>query len=159
MQVNMAQIDLYLLNGHSFSDISEFACKLAEKAYGSDCHVEMLVDDEYQCSAIDQALWAQNQTSFLPHRLKSDPAHPKEITISFSGDNEPVKETNESSKTNQQLARIHLSARSFTPPKAGQRALILVANASDMLAEARNLYRVLKQQEQHVNLHDLRHKA
>jgi len=64
----MAEVSFYILPSESTQERYEFACKLIEKAYRSDCFCYVLTDNAEQSQKIDDLLWTFRAGSFIPHQ-------------------------------------------------------------------------------------------
>lgn len=74
----MTRIDFYVLESPNREARFSVACRLAEKAVGSDHEVLINTEIEADSSRLDELLWTFSQGSFLPHRLLTDPPRPDE---------------------------------------------------------------------------------
>lgn len=85
----MKQVQFYLLNQADFDTISaeEFhACELAASAWRLGKKVLISCETEQQALNIDEALWARNPDSFVPHNLSGEvTTYPTPIEISWKG--------------------------------------------------------------------------
>ena len=65
----MAEVSFYVLSSNSIDKRDEFACKLIEKAYRSECFCYVLTDNDAQSHKINELLWTFRASSFIPHQL------------------------------------------------------------------------------------------
>jgi len=65
----MTRIDFYLLPVAEAHGKLSFACRLAEKAYGSGCRVYLHSASEDEAQLLDLMLWGFRDSSFVPHVL------------------------------------------------------------------------------------------
>ncbi|TXD96814.1 DNA polymerase III subunit chi [Psychrobacter frigidicola] len=67
------QISFYVLSNSKAQDILGFICQLTQTALNkSSQSLLILADDEMLLGELDEALWAQNATSFIPHQRLID---------------------------------------------------------------------------------------
>jgi DNA polymerase III subunit chi len=65
----MTKVSFYILATTDPIDRQQFACRLAEKAYLQGHQVFIHTEDQNQSEAMDKALWAFRQDSFVPHQI------------------------------------------------------------------------------------------
>ncbi|MGP4862972.1 DNA polymerase III subunit chi [Psychrobacter sp. T6-5] len=71
------KISFYVLSENKAQDFLGFICQLTQTALNKSTQsLLILVDDETLLSTLDEALWAQDATSFIPHQCFSD-IHPE----------------------------------------------------------------------------------
>jgi DNA polymerase-3 subunit chi len=68
------RVDFYVLKSSAAKQRWTFACRLAEKAYLRDLRVIVLSENLADAEVMDELLWTFNERSFVPHRLRRDPA-------------------------------------------------------------------------------------
>ncbi len=67
------KISFYVLSESKAQDFLGFICQLTQTALNKSTQsLLILVDDETLLSTLDEALWAQDATSFIPHQCLSD---------------------------------------------------------------------------------------
>lgn len=67
------KISFYVLSENKAQDFLGFICQLTQTALNKSTQsLLILVDDETLLSTLDEALWAQDATSFIPHQCLSD---------------------------------------------------------------------------------------
>jgi DNA polymerase-3 subunit chi len=54
-------------------DKIHYSCRLIRKARAAQCNIIVLGENQYQCDALDDALWSFSATDFLPHVMIADP--------------------------------------------------------------------------------------
>lgn len=65
----MTRIDFH----SNVPDRINYTCRLVRKARAANCRMVLLVRDEAELMALDQALWTFSELDFLPHVLAADP--------------------------------------------------------------------------------------
>jgi DNA polymerase-3 subunit chi len=149
------QSDVYLINGSAFADLSKVACKLTEKAYKQEMSVCLITNQNYEATALDDALWAFDEVSFVPHHIvtSANAGAPSESTISIVS-----KETLNSSSAalGDHDILIYLQTDLLETEPAAKRRLILIPNDPVSLSKARTTYKALKQRGEKVDTHDMR---
>ncbi|GAA0798325.1 hypothetical protein GCM10009110_03980 [Psychrobacter piscatorii] len=71
------KISFYVLSESKAQDFLGFICQLTQTALNKSTQSLMiLVDDETLLSTLNEALWSQDATSFIPHQCLSD-IHPE----------------------------------------------------------------------------------
>ena len=68
----MNQVDFYILNNDSATNIELFVCRLAEKAFKKGHKIHILTANRQQQDKVDQLMWTFNDQSFLPHVISGD---------------------------------------------------------------------------------------
>ncbi len=63
----VTRVDFYILPDAGASARERFACRVAEKAYGSGYSVLLLTGEAEQTERVDALLWTFRQGSFVPH--------------------------------------------------------------------------------------------
>ncbi len=82
----MTRIDFY----RYAEDKTQFACRLAAKAYDAAARVVVFAPDPQVLEAFDRALWAYQPTRFVPHcTLESSLAPDTPVILARSGDSLP----------------------------------------------------------------------
>lgn len=67
------KISFYVLSESKAQDFLGFICQLTQTALNKSTQsLLILVDDETLLSTLDEALWAQDATSFIPHQCLSN---------------------------------------------------------------------------------------
>ena len=67
------KISFYVLSENKAQDFLGFICQLTQTALNKSAQsLLILIDDEILLSTLDEALWAQDATSFIPHQCLSD---------------------------------------------------------------------------------------
>ena len=84
----MTQIDFYILSAQQPEERLSFACRLAEKAYKSQCKVHIQVDNQTDSDTLSQHLWQSKAESFIPHFQLDSDQQPAPISIGH-GDLKP----------------------------------------------------------------------
>lgn len=82
----MSRVDFYVLRQSGEDARQTFCCKLAEKAYGLDNAVHILVDSERDAATLDGLLWTFRDDSFVPHCRTPETDAPVTIGSSDPGD-------------------------------------------------------------------------
>jgi DNA polymerase III subunit chi len=149
------QSDVYLINGSAFSDLAKVACKLTEKAYKQKLNVCLVTKQDYEAQALDDALWAFDELSFIPHHVLSK-ANKDETNINCVliiseeqlDDHKPLNGKHD--------VLIYLQTKLLEPEPSAQRRLVLVPNDEASLSQARSLFKELKKRGEEVNTHDMR---
>ena len=85
----MARIDFYVLRQSGEQARQTFACRLAEKAYRSDCSVHILAPDAASAQHMDDLLWTFRDGSFVPHEQTSadKPTPSAPVSVGCDADN------------------------------------------------------------------------
>ncbi|QNS15271.1 DNA polymerase III subunit chi [Mannheimia bovis] len=85
----MKQVQFYLLSQTDSANISAAeaqACELAAQAWRLGKRVLIACETEQQAFNIDEALWARDPVSFVPHNLSGEiTTYPTPIEISWKG--------------------------------------------------------------------------
>ncbi len=83
----MAEVSFYVLSSDSIAKRDEFACKLIEKAYRSECYCYVLTDNAEQSHKFDDLLWTFRASSFVPHQIDDGllPEFKNQILIGSNG--------------------------------------------------------------------------
>lgn len=68
-QLIMTRIDFH----SNVSNKLGYACRLAYKAYSTQCQVVILTPDETALDALDKTLWTMTELDFIPHARVNDP--------------------------------------------------------------------------------------
>jgi len=78
-----ARILFYVLQQQSSErDALTFACHLIEKITQQSLRVSVMANDEMQCQAFDEALWAFKAQSFISHTRFDTPCpHPAQVIL------------------------------------------------------------------------------
>jgi len=85
----MTRIDFYFNAG----DKTEFACRIAAKAFRQDMRVAVFAPDEASARKVDQLLWLAPATGFVPHcRSTSSVARETPVVIAMTQDALPEAE-------------------------------------------------------------------
>ncbi len=67
------KVSFYVLTENKAQDFLGFICQLAQTALNkSNQSLLILIDDDALLSTLDKALWAQDDTSFIPHQCLLD---------------------------------------------------------------------------------------
>jgi len=145
--------DIYLINGSTFSDSSEFCLRLCNKAYRAGHEIHIRTDAAHESEALDRVLWERDKESFLPHKVLSGAPDPDTkttypITISH-------EELSSIMPARPDLI-ILLSPKIEPEVSSFTRTSLIVANLTEQLEQARSVYRQLKSSGTDVNIHDLR---
>ena len=61
------QVDFYVLEGSTPVDKNNYACRIANLAFGRGLKVYMQTDDAAHVAVLDKTLWTFSQESFVPH--------------------------------------------------------------------------------------------
>ena len=141
----MTDIDFYILAAQHLDERTNFACRLAEKAYRSNCKVCIHVDSEADARALDDAMWTFKAESFLPHCVISDDMPECAIHISYGSQQPPCYDV-----------LINLAQdipSSFTRYK---RTLEVVIQNDGILASTRKHYKHYKDRGYAINNYDMR---
>ena len=67
------QVDFYLIADNSKLNAELATCRIAEKAYLSDTPVVISTRNDAHSAELDALLWSFRDTSFIPHKISSDP--------------------------------------------------------------------------------------
>lgn len=134
------------------SDLSDFACRLTQKVLKSGQKVLVWLEDAEQVQQFDQALWAFDPISFIPHEiwlggqnLRGDlPA-----VLLACGDELPELSEN---RVVINLADIYWC----NAPQPPQRILELVSADLDALTAARQRFRTYRNAGYTIEHHDMR---
>ena len=87
----MTRVDFYILSGAGAELRERFACRLAEKAYGSGYTVLLLAEAAEQAERLDGLLWTFRQGSFVPHaRLEQREGEPVAVATDEHGGDDAV---------------------------------------------------------------------
>ncbi|MGO3467440.1 DNA polymerase III subunit chi, partial [Psychrobacter sp.] len=63
------KISFYVLSENKAQEILGFICQLTQTALNKSTQsLLILIEDEALLSSLDEALWAQDSTSFIPHQ-------------------------------------------------------------------------------------------
>jgi DNA polymerase-3 subunit chi len=65
----MTEVDFYLLQKQQASDRTDFACRLADKAFRRGHQIYLHTQDRAAADSLNQLLWSFRPGSFLPHGL------------------------------------------------------------------------------------------
>jgi DNA polymerase IIIc chi subunit len=147
--------DIYLINGSTFSDSSEFCLRLCKKAYRAGHEIHIRTYAAHESEVLDRVLWEHDKESFLPHKVLSSGHH----TTVENQPQTPITISHESLSSVQPLHRdlvILLSPKIETEIKQFKRTALIVPNDHEKLELARAVYRQFKTSEIDVNIHDLR---
>ena len=63
------RVDFYVLDRAEVAAKYNYACRIANKAFGSGLKVYMQTDDPEQSRLLDKMLWTFSQSSFVPHAI------------------------------------------------------------------------------------------
>ncbi len=144
----MAEVSFYILPSESTQERYEFACKLIEKAYRSDCFCYVLTDNAEQSQKIDDLLWTFRAGSFIPHQIYTSelPAIEKIILIGSLDVPELWQKTviNLSSYCPEQFDKI-------------ERILEILDNSEATKEPARDRYRQYQQSGVNITTHKIGH--
>jgi len=147
--------DIYLINGSTFSDSSEFCLRLCNKAYRAGHEIHIRTYAAHESEALDRVLWERDKESFLPHKVISSANN----TATESQSQTPITISHETLSSIALLHRdlvILLSPKIETEIKQFKRTALIVPNDHEKLELARTVYRELKASDFDVNIHDLR---
>ncbi len=70
----MTRVDFYLIQNPASHGKHRLACRLADKAYRLGHHIYMLTGSAAESAALDELLWTQGQTTFVPHEVHTEGA-------------------------------------------------------------------------------------
>jgi len=65
------RVDFYMISGIDNLARLQFACKLTNKAWSLNNSVYLFAKDQQQSEQLDDMLWEQEASGFLPHGLKN----------------------------------------------------------------------------------------
>ncbi len=66
----MTKVDFYVLQGvASVAEREQFACRLVNKAFRQGHSVYINTDDQANCERLDELLWCEPVTGFIPHSV------------------------------------------------------------------------------------------
>lgn len=82
----MSSVDFYILpdQAEHASDYRQFACRLAEKAWGLGKHITIQVDDANEANRLNTLLWTFRDASFVPHQLENETHIDSPVLITWS---------------------------------------------------------------------------
>ena len=72
------QVDFYVLEGTTPTDKNNYACRIANLAFGRGLKVYMQTDDAAHAEVLDKTLWTFSQESFVPHSIYDGASHDAE---------------------------------------------------------------------------------
>ena len=97
------KISFYVLSENKAQEILGFICQLTQTALNKSTQsLLILIEDEALLSSLDEALWAQDSTSFIPHQRLVDAS--KNTDVDTTADTIP----NTTNTGNQSLAPVLL---------------------------------------------------
>jgi len=62
-----ARVDFYLLDQPGSQALTNYACRLSNKAYGLGLRLFLLADSPQQVTQLDEMLWTGSDANFIPH--------------------------------------------------------------------------------------------
>lgn len=133
------QVDFYLLATTSYLNSLDFVCRLAGKAYQQGHQISILVPEPALAKTLDQKLWAEPPTSFIPHILTD---HHQVLIKRHAQQAIPII--------------LNLNPSILDKPHHWQRLLQIVPNNQPLLQQARQLYRHYQGLQYSLNSYNLR---
>lgn len=143
------QVEFYILNENYTDKVDLFACALIEKIYVPRKRIYVRTQSHEQALRLDELLWTYEPSQFLPHQLKEEGLMPPApIQLSDAPD----------CPSNIQIfINLHVDFPVITASL--QHIIEIVANEENALQQARERYRLYRQQNMQPQYHDLRKKT
>lgn len=139
----MPKIDFYILPFAIETQVFQFACRLAEKAYQQQHRIYFYMQDKKTAEQLDEMLWTWRDESFLPHNLVGEgPDTAPPIQIGF--DQIP---------THQRDILINLSQTLPAQHAQFKRILEIIPHHETDQANARERYRFYREQNYALQTH------
>ena len=131
------QVSFYITQFPNFAASLDFCCKLTRKVYLKDQAIAILSNDQQLLFDLDQALWDQSPSDFIPHHLEN-----KQLIVA---------------NLQQHTPSIILNLKPASPPPPGnwQHLLQVVPNAAPLLEQARQQFRDYQQQHYTLKTHKI----
>lgn len=155
------RIDFYLFKQTTITDCYQTVCRIIAKAYQQGHLIILLCVDNSQAQIIDKLLWTFQETSFLPHQL-------------VSAETDQLDQLDQTDQTDQVVAPILITTNSANTPdnydilvnlgffefaprhfKQFQRISEIVPATEEALTQARQRYRIYRQQGCTIHSHQL----
>lgn len=141
----MTDVDFYILSAQHPEERMSFACRLAEKAYRSQCNVCIHVDSPSAAETLDEYLWSYREESFLPHAQVDKGDEETPVLISYGSQEPPCYDV-----------LINLADEIPSGFTRYKRVLEVVIQQDDVLASTRKHYRYYKDRGYPMNNIDMR---
>lgn len=132
----MGQVNFYTLSSAEPGAALQFACRLTEKARELGHRVYIQTSNPAQARALDDLLWSQRPTSFIPHALREDPSAPLSEVVTVAALAPPPEFTD-----------VLINLASTACQQHGQFARIneIVAADVDSIRDGRERYRYYRE--------------
>ena len=141
----MTDIDFYILAAQQPEDRLQFACRLVEKAYRSNCEICVHFDDAQQAQGFDDLLWSFRAESFIPHAVISDDMPDCSVYLSHGSQLPPCYDV-----------LINLAEQIPSSFTRYNRVLEVVIQHDDVLLSTRKHYKFYKDRGYPMNNFDMR---
>jgi len=79
----MSKVSFYLLE-HIDARARHLACKLCQRALMEGLDVLLLCRDAAEQQQLDELLWTYQPTSFIPHRISTEPVYDAQVAVHLS---------------------------------------------------------------------------
>lgn len=141
------RVDFYLLKSPHHDALHSTLCRLVEKAYGQQHQIFIYCKNEKEAQEIDNLLWTYRDISFLPHGIIQSAHDNPKTPISISSSLEPNKDFND----------ILLNLTNTVPTffRQFQRVIEIIPNSTDIKIQARENYRLYREQGCELHSHQL----
>ena len=141
----MIRADFYLIDASAPQAGWQLACRLLDKAYQQKAQALVLCPDQGTAEQMDELLWTYKDDSFIPHNLIGDGPN-KAPPIQIAWDGIPGHHRN-----------ILLQCTPALPEgfERFKRLLFVVVNDEALRADARAIYKQLREAGATLNVHEM----